>query len=145
MSDKTLPAWSRHQAAAAVARFHIGSMCFAWCVKSPQPLFAWYLCPLANLWYASFSPEIFIEEKATAALIGCGIGKEYNDSLDKILKSLDCPIILDADGINFISGNIDIFEHISADMIITPKEIDFVIDKMSDLISICVNKTLYDF
>ena len=31
------------------------------------------------------------------------------------------------------------------DMIITPKEIDFVIDKMSDLISICINKTLYDF
>jgi len=31
------------------------------------------------------------------------------------------------------------------EMIITPKEIDFVIDKMSDLISICINKALYDF
>lgn len=31
------------------------------------------------------------------------------------------------------------------DMIITPKEIDFVIDKMSDLISICINKALYEF
>ena len=31
------------------------------------------------------------------------------------------------------------------EMIITPKEIDFVIDKMSDLISICINKVLYDF
>lgn len=30
------------------------------------------------------------------------------------------------------------------DMIITPKEIDFVVDKMSDLISICINNALYD-
>lgn len=31
------------------------------------------------------------------------------------------------------------------EMIITPKEIDFIIDKMSDLISICINKALYEF
>ncbi len=31
------------------------------------------------------------------------------------------------------------------DMIVTPKDIDFVIEKMSDLLSICINSVLYNF
>jgi len=30
-------------------------------------------------------------------------------------------------------------------LIVTPKEIDFIIDKLSDLISICINETIHDF
>lgn len=44
-----------------------------------------------------------------------------------------------------INESVQIKDNINIpDMIITPKEIDFIIDKMSDLISICINNALYD-
>ena len=74
---------------------------------------------------------------------GSGVANK-REKLDK--KSLNIPVI--AIGVptvcdikTIINESVDNIP----DMIITPKEIDFVIDKMSDLISICVNKTLYDF
>lgn len=70
--------------------------------------------------YKQFSQEAFIEENASAALIGCGIGVQFENELKDILLNLKCPIILDADGINFLSRNIDICEHISASLILTP-------------------------
>lgn len=79
---------------------------------------------------------------------GSGVANK-REKLDK--SSLNIPVI--AIGVPTVcdirtiineSGAISDMNNIP-DMIITPKEIDFVIDKMSDLISICINKTLYDF
>lgn len=79
---------------------------------------------------------------------GSGVANK-REKLDK--KSLGIPVI--AIGVptvcdirTIISENVENIDDTKIpDMIITPKEIDFVIDKMSDLISICINKTLYDF
>jgi len=70
--------------------------------------------------FKDFSTSGFVEEKASAALIGCGIGKEFENQLFDIFSSLSCPVIVDADGINFLSGNIDIFERISSPLVLTP-------------------------
>ena len=79
---------------------------------------------------------------------GSGV-QNKREKLDK--KGLGIPVI--AIGVptvcdirTIINENTEIKDNSNIpDMIITPKEIDFVIDKMSDLISICINKTLYDF
>lgn len=61
-------------------------------------------------------------EKSTAFCIGCGLGRNRytTDLLADFTKQLKCPLILDADGINAASHNIDIIEHISAPLILTP-------------------------
>ncbi len=70
--------------------------------------------------FKEFSADGFVEEKASAVLIGCGICKEFENELSDIFSNLTCPIIADADGINFLSRNIDIFERISSPLILTP-------------------------
>jgi NAD(P)H-hydrate epimerase len=70
--------------------------------------------------FKCFSKESFIEEKSSAALIGCGIANDYDDCLREIFKNINCPLVIDADGINFLSRNIDICEHIPSETVITP-------------------------
>ena len=57
--------------------------------------------------------------------------------------AIGVPTVCDIKTIINESVEVDNIENIP-DMIITPKEIDFIVDKMSDLISICINKALYD-
>lgn len=61
-------------------------------------------------------------KKASAVLIGCGIG--VTESTKKLVKQLvcdiDCPIILDADSINCISDSIDIIKQNRSGIILTP-------------------------
>lgn len=61
-------------------------------------------------------------EKATAVLIGCGLGVAdgTRELVKKLLKNLNCPIILDADGINCISDSIDIIRQVKSSIILTP-------------------------
>lgn len=65
---------------------------------------------------------IKMAEKSTAVLLGCGLG--VNDDTvaltEQILLNVKKPIILDADGINAISSNINILKETSASVIITP-------------------------
>lgn len=64
-------------------------------------------------------PEI---EKADSIVIGCGLTDD--DALLPILKAVlsraKCPVIIDADGINLLSRNIDILKNTSADVVLTP-------------------------
>lgn len=61
-------------------------------------------------------------KKATALCIGCGLNRspEASELLKLITSSVHCPVILDADGINQAADCIDIIEHHSSPMIITP-------------------------
>ncbi len=58
----------------------------------------------------------------TAVLIGCGIGK--SDSTLRILKAVienaDCPIIIDADGINLVSSCIELLRKARTKVVLTP-------------------------
>lgn len=60
--------------------------------------------------------------KATAVLIGCGLGASEDSRrlTEKLLTSINCPIILDADGINCIAGRIDIIRQTKLEIILTP-------------------------
>ena len=61
-------------------------------------------------------------EKCTAVLIGCGLGNtsETRELVKKLVLNINCPIILDADGINCIADSIDIIKQAKSDIILTP-------------------------
>ena len=61
-------------------------------------------------------------EKATAILIGCGLGlsAESEDLLNTILLNAKCPLVIDADGINLLKKHIDLLERYQNEVIITP-------------------------
>ncbi len=61
-------------------------------------------------------------DKTTAVLFGCGVGK--SEDTEKILKMIinksTVPTVLDADGINMLSLNIDLLKESKVPIIITP-------------------------
>ncbi len=61
-------------------------------------------------------------QSATAVLIGCGIGVGSSTKalVKKLVLSINCPIILDADGINCIVDSIDIIKQAKSQVILTP-------------------------
>lgn len=60
--------------------------------------------------------------KCSSVLIGCGIGwnEDSGKILEAVIKNSRVPIIIDADGINVISENIDILKCSNADIVLTP-------------------------
>lgn len=61
-------------------------------------------------------------KNSDAIAFGCGLGKSEDsfELLKAILKNVSCPVIIDADGLNCIGTNIDIFKDTRASIIITP-------------------------
>ena len=68
-------------------------------------------------------PEILKAAKhASCVLIGCGLGQseEVRASVRTLIAELDCPIILDADGLNAIVSGIDILRRAKHTVVLTP-------------------------
>ena len=68
--------------------------------------------------------------KMNAVCVGCGLGNSENTRIltEFVLKNAECPIILDADGINSLGGNINVLkERTSAGRatVITPHPLEF--------------------
>ena len=66
-----------------------------------------------------------IEEKllsATAVVIGCGLGiaDGTRKVFEFVLKNAKCPVIIDADGLNILSENIDILKTVKVPVVLTP-------------------------
>ncbi len=65
--------------------------------------------------------------KMNAVSLGCGMGN--NETTRKIAEAVvlkaDCPIIIDADGINALSANIDILKERKGAAILTPHPLEF--------------------
>jgi len=61
-------------------------------------------------------------KNADAILLGCGLGisSDTKEIVYSVLEYSKCPIILDADGINAVAGNIDILKAASVPIILTP-------------------------
>ena len=62
-----------------------------------------------------------------AVLIGCGLGQS-EDTLEvvkAVLEAAECPVVLDADGINLISGHKDIVRGRKNSTILTPHDGEF--------------------
>lgn len=62
-----------------------------------------------------------------AIAVGCGMGnlEATRKITEKVIKSADCPIIIDADGINSLSGNIDILKERKGAAVLTPHPLEF--------------------
>lgn len=68
--------------------------------------------------------------RMNAVCVGCGLGNSENTRIltEFVLKNAECPIILDADGINSLGGNINVLkERTSAGRatVITPHPLEF--------------------
>lgn len=61
-------------------------------------------------------------QHASAIVVGCGLGQfeDAKNLLHFILSHADAPLIIDADGINALAGNIDILQTSNAPVILTP-------------------------
>jgi NAD(P)H-hydrate epimerase len=61
-------------------------------------------------------------EKATAVLIGCGIGNNKNTQklVKRLIENTNIPTVIDADGINALVSNINVLKKINAPIILTP-------------------------
>ncbi len=59
-------------------------------------------------------------EGCTACVIGCGLGDSSDFFMPIVLENCQVPLIIDADGINFLSRNIDELGKIKTSVAITP-------------------------
>ena len=91
---------------------------------------------------------ITLTEKASAVLIGCGLGitAETKILVKELIRNINCPIILDADGINCISDSINIIRETRSGIILTPHPAEMsrltgksVADIQSDKLNTAVN------
>ncbi len=66
-------------------------------------------------------------DNSNALLIGCGLGKDKKDSkaVIDIIKKAKVPLIIDADGINALCGNINVLKEAYFVPIITPHPAEF--------------------
>lgn len=75
----------------------------------------------------ALSKLLALAEKADALLIGCGLGR--SDTLTEIvctlLEKAACQIVLDADGINSITGHKDILRRTAKPVVLTPHAGEF--------------------
>lgn len=71
---------------------------------------------------ANIDDILFETQKCSAVLIGCGMG--WNEDTGfltrELIKKSKNPLVIDADGINVISENIDILREIKSPVVITP-------------------------
>jgi len=68
-----------------------------------------------------------ILSKMTAVAIGCGLGNSENTRklTEYIIRNAQCPIIIDADGINSIADNINVLKERTGVTVITPHPLEF--------------------
>ena len=67
------------------------------------------------------------KNRYSAILIGCGLGNNQTaaEMTEYVIKNADCPVIIDADGLNSISRNINILKERKRDIIVTPHPAEF--------------------
>lgn len=65
--------------------------------------------------------------RADAVLIGCGLGRSdaVTEIVCSLLKSIKCPIVLDADGINAIFAHKDVLRQTAQPVVLTPHAAEF--------------------
>lgn len=72
--------------------------------------------------FSAMADIIEASKRSNAVLIGCGIGfnKDTTTLVHNLIKEIKSPMIIDADGINALSTNIDILKEAQAPIILTP-------------------------
>jgi len=88
------------------------------------------LCPLPVSNKGYIEPKESITDlkeeisRASAVLFGCGLGNGQHtvDLLEYLLENADCPVIIDADGLNALSKNIHLLQNTHVQIILTPHQ-----------------------
>jgi NAD(P)H-hydrate epimerase len=72
--------------------------------------------------YSNLDMIAKMSEKAAAVLIGCGISRDEETSklVRDLIFRINCPIILDADGLNAFEGHINLLRTSQKELILTP-------------------------
>ncbi len=73
--------------------------------------------------------------RATALLLGCGCGRVHDRLINHLLKTTSLPTVVDADGINCIAGNIELYRSVKAPCVFTPHPAE-----MGRLLGVCTDK-----
>lgn len=76
---------------------------------------------------ASNIPDIIERAKrCTAVLVGCGLGKsdDTRELVFSLIRSVECPLIIDADGLNVLSAQTDVLLERKGDTILTPHTVE---------------------
>lgn len=86
-------------------------------------------------------------ENSDAVLIGCGLGRSPHATalVFDALSISKIPIVLDADGINAISNNIDIIRTVKAPIILTPHSAEMARLCKTDVADIEANRVKYAY
>ncbi|MFI3168928.1 MAG: NAD(P)H-hydrate dehydratase [Faecalibacterium sp.] len=58
--------------------------------------------------------------KASACVIGCGLGADAALYLPTVLAAAECPIVADADALNYLAQHPDLFQTVHAPLLLTP-------------------------
>lgn len=66
--------------------------------------------------------------KCDACLIGCGMGQSEGTYavVKAVLEHAQCPVVLDADGINVLQGHIDVLRSAACPIVLTPHDGEFL-------------------
>ena len=90
----------------------------------------------------SFEEINTVLPRAKAIILGPGLGveSETKNFIEKVIKIVKCPMIIDADGLNNICGNLEVLKETFSDIIITPhpmemsrlmgKDVNYITDNL---------------
>ncbi len=76
---------------------------------------------------ASNLPEVLERAKrCTAVLVGCGLGKsdDTRELVFSLIRNVECPLIIDADGLNVLAAQPDVLLERKGDTILTPHTVE---------------------
>ena len=116
---------------AAALRCGVGTCCIASNIDvcrmvvthSPESMMLPIAADLSGmLTTQALHPILEYARECTAVVIGCGLGQsgDIRALVSGLISSLECPIILDADGLNAIANSIDILQKAKEPVILTP-------------------------
>ena len=69
--------------------------------------------------------KTILNQRADVCLIGPGLGTEMRSVVRESIRSLSCPIVLDADGLNAIAKTPEILKEATAPLVLTPHPGEF--------------------
>ena len=76
---------------------------------------------------ASNIPELIERAKrCTAVLVGCGMGKsdDTRELVFSLIRNVDCPLVIDADGLNMLASDPDVLLEKKGQIILTPHAVE---------------------
>lgn len=97
----------------------------------PEQIYPIMAAKLIEAVFVSYNNAMGIDKvvesckRANAVLVGCGLGNsdETANIVRMLAENTDCPMVIDADGINSVCGHIDILRR--GNIVITPHPLEF--------------------